>query len=154
MSFRILGTNHTSFTVSDLERTIAFMRDGLGFEVMSKAPRDPALVSRITGVQGAQMMIAFLKAPGHTLELIEYRAPADKGAIQARPCDTGFAHIAFNVDDAVAAVAALERYSVKPIAAPVPIDQGPNKGRKVVYLRDWDGITIELIEAGNKEMAT
>jgi catechol 2,3-dioxygenase-like lactoylglutathione lyase family enzyme len=103
-------------------------------------------VSRITGVEGADMMIAFLKAPGHTLELIEYRAPADKGRVSARPCDTGFAHVAFNVDDAEAAVAAAEPYGLKPISQPVTIDQGPNKGRKVVYLRDWDGVTIELIQ--------
>jgi catechol 2,3-dioxygenase-like lactoylglutathione lyase family enzyme len=150
MSFRILGTNHTSFTVSNLDRTVGFFRDCLGFEVTSKAPRDPALVSRITGVEGADMMIAFLKAPGHTLELIEYRAPASKGAVKARPCDTGFAHVAFNVDDAAAAVAACEGYGVRPIAPPVTIDQGPNKGRRVVYLRDWDGVTIELIEVAAK----
>ena len=81
---------------------------------------------------------------------IEYRAPARKGAVSARPCDTGFAHIAFNVDDAEAAVAAAERYDVKPISPPVAIDQGPNKGRKVVYLRDWDGVTMELIEVKNQ----
>jgi glyoxylase I family protein len=150
MTFRVLGTNHTSFTVSNLDRTLAFFRDCLGFELISKAPRDPALVSRITGVEGADMMIAFVKAPGHTLELIEYRAPASKGAVKARPCDTGFAHVAFNVDDAVAAVAAVERYGVKPIAAPVTIDQGPNKGRKVVYVRDWDGVTLEFIEVATK----
>lgn len=147
MSFRILGTNHTSFTVSDLERSIAFLRDCLGFKVVSKAPRDPALVSRITGVAGADMMIAFVKAPGHTLELIEYRAPATKGKVSARPCDTGFAHVAFNVDDAQAAVDAASGYGVQAICAPVTIDQGPNKGRKVVYVRDWDGITFEFIEA-------
>ena len=150
MSFRILGTNHTSFTVSDLERSIAFLRDGLGFELISKAPRDPALVSHITGIEGAEVVIAFVKAPGHTLELIEYRAPADRNAVRPRPCDSGFSHVAFNVDDVPAAVAAVERYGVKPIAPPVAIDQGPNKGRKVVYLRDWDGITIELIEATPK----
>src|SRR5688572_33055626 len=150
MSFRILGPNHTSFTVSNLERTITFLHDCLGFELISRAPRDPALVSRITGVEGADMMIAFLKAPGHTLELIEYRAPASRGAISARPCDTGFAHIAFNVDDAAAAVAAVERYGVKPIAPPVTIDQGPNKCRRAVYVRDWDGVTIEFIEVATK----
>jgi catechol 2,3-dioxygenase-like lactoylglutathione lyase family enzyme len=148
MSFCVLGTNHTSFTVSNLDRTIGFLRDCLGFEVLSKAPRDPALVSRITGVEGAEMMIAFMKAPGHTLELIEYRAPATKGKVNARPCDTGFAHVAFNVDDVDAAVAATAQYGVKPISPPVTIDQGPNKGRKVCYLRDWDGVTIELIEVG------
>ena len=30
--FRVLSTNHTSFTVSDLDRTVAFFRDALGFE--------------------------------------------------------------------------------------------------------------------------
>ena len=147
MSFRILGTNHTSFTVSNLDRSIGFLRDCLGFELLSKAPRDAALVSHITGVEGAEVMIAFLKAPGHTLELIEYRAPAARRTVSSRPCDSGFAHIAFNVDDVPAAVEAVKQYGVKPIAAPIAIDQGPNKGRKVVYLRDWDGITIELIEA-------
>jgi catechol 2,3-dioxygenase-like lactoylglutathione lyase family enzyme len=146
VSFRVLGTNHTSFTVSSLERSIAFLCDGLGFELVSKAPRNPALVSHITGVEGADVVIAFLKAPGHTLELIEYRAPGAKDRVNARPCDTGFAHVAFNVDDVPAAVEAAAHYGVRPIAPPVAIDQGPNKGRKVVYLRDWDGITIELIE--------
>ena len=123
MTFRVLGTNHTSFTVSDLERSIGFWRDCLGCELISKAPRDPGLVSRITGVAGA---------------------------VKARPCDTGFAHVAFNVDDAAAAVAAAERYGVKPVSQPVTIDQGPNQGRRVVYLRDWDGITIEMIEVAAK----
>jgi catechol 2,3-dioxygenase-like lactoylglutathione lyase family enzyme len=38
MTFRVLGTNHTSFTVSDLERSIGFWRDCLGCELISKAP--------------------------------------------------------------------------------------------------------------------
>ena len=42
--FNILATNHTSFTVSNLDRTVAFFRDALGFEVTSKAPRNPALI--------------------------------------------------------------------------------------------------------------
>jgi len=33
MGFKVVGTNHTSFTVSDLERTLGLFRDGLGFEV-------------------------------------------------------------------------------------------------------------------------
>jgi len=37
-SFKILSTNHTSFTVSDLEWSLSFFRDILGFEVTSKGP--------------------------------------------------------------------------------------------------------------------
>ncbi len=146
MGFRIVSTNHTSFTVSSLDRSIPFFRDCLGFELVSRAPRDPAIVQRITGVDGADMEIAFLRGPGHTVELIEYKAPAKKGRVEARPCDTGFAHLAFNVDDADAAVAAVAPFGVQAISAPVAINAGPNKGRKVVYVRDWDGVTLEFIE--------
>ena len=34
-AFKIIATNHTSFTVSDLDRSLAFFRDALGFEVTS-----------------------------------------------------------------------------------------------------------------------
>ena len=147
MSFRIPAPTIRALPSRTSIAVIGFLRDCLGFELISKAPRDAALVSHITGVEGAEVMIAFLKAPGHTLELIEYRAPAARRTVSSRPCDSGFAHVAFNVDDVPAAVEAVKHYGVKPIAAPIAIDQGPNKGRKVVYLRDWDGITIELIEA-------
>jgi catechol 2,3-dioxygenase-like lactoylglutathione lyase family enzyme len=146
-TFRVMGTNHTSFTVSSLDRTIAFFRECLGFDLVSRAPRNPDLVSRITGVAGAEVTIAFLRGPGHTIELIEYGAPGDRGKVIARPCDAGFAHVAFNVDNVDAAVEAAERFGVKPVAPPVAIDQGPNRGRKVVYVRDADGVTVEFIEA-------
>jgi glyoxylase I family protein len=150
MGFRIVSTNHTSFTVSSLDRSVAFFRDCLGFELVSRAPRDPAIVRQITGVPDADMEIAFLRGPGHTLELIEYKAPAAKGRVEARPCDTGFAHLALNVDDAQAAVDTVAAFGVKAISAPVAINAGPNTGRKVVYVRDWDGVTLEFIETARQ----
>ncbi|MBP80341.1 MAG: bleomycin resistance protein, partial [Acidiferrobacteraceae bacterium] len=57
----ILSTNHTSFTVSDLDRSIAFFEDVLGFEVTSKAPRSPEVIARVTGIKGAQVMIAYVR---------------------------------------------------------------------------------------------
>ena len=144
--FKVLATNHTSFTVSDLERSLAFYRDGLGFEVTSIAPRDPALIQAITGVEGAALNIAYVRGPGHSLELIQYDTPADKGKVESRPCDTGFAHIAFDVDDMDAAVATAAEYDVRPIGQIAVIDKGPNAGGRVCYLRDADGCTIEFIE--------
>ena len=145
-SFKVLATNHTSFTVSDMDRSIAFFRDGLGFEVTSRAPRDPALIQAITGVDGAELEIAFVRGPGHSLELIEYQKPDDKGQVMPRPCDTGFTHVAFDVDNIDAAIETAEEFAVKPIGQVVTIDKGPNAGGRVCYLRDPDGITIEFIE--------
>jgi catechol 2,3-dioxygenase-like lactoylglutathione lyase family enzyme len=145
MRFKVLSANHTSFTVSSLDRSLAFFRDCLGFQLVSRAARDPAIVSRVTGVDGADMEIAFVRGPGQVVELIEYKAPASKGRVVARPCDTGFAHLALDVDDVDAAVAEAARFGVNAVNPPLAIDQGPNKGKKVVYLRDWDGVTLEFI---------
>jgi catechol 2,3-dioxygenase-like lactoylglutathione lyase family enzyme len=144
--FRVLATNHTSFTVSNLDLTLAFFRDALGFEVTSRAPRDPRLIESITGVAGAEVEIAYVRGPGHDLELIEYRGPADRARVRPRPCDVGFAHVAYDVDDIDAAVAGAARHAFEPVGPPTEIDRGPNRGGRVVYLRDRDGITVELIE--------
>ena len=91
-------------------------------------------------------MIAYVRAPGHSIELIQYLRPDCQARPHPRPCDAGFAHLAFDVDNIESAVAAAEDYGVAPIAAPYITDAGPNAGGKVVYLRDPDGITIELIQ--------
>ncbi|MEZ5098561.1 MAG: VOC family protein [Thermoleophilia bacterium] len=142
----IRATNHTSFTVSDVQRSLAFFRDVIGLELVSLAPRDPALIEVVVGVPGAQVRVAYLTGHGHTIELIEYTAPADRGHVRPRPCDVGFAHVAYDVSDLDAAIAACAPHGVAPISPPASVDAGPNAGLRVAYLRDPDGITIELIE--------
>ena len=144
--FKVLSTNHTSFTVSNLDRTLAFFRDALGFGVTSKAPRDPDAIERITGVEGSEVMIAYVRGPGHSIELIEYLAPAGRGKVESRPCDTGFAHVAYDVDDLDAAMAAAIKHGFSARGSVYSVDQGPNAGARVVYLVDEDGITVEFIE--------
>ena len=145
--FTVTGTNHTSFTVSDLDRTVAFFCDALGFALLNKSPRDPAAIRHITGVNGADIVVAYIQGPGHRLELIQYTGPADRQTLRPRPCDVGFAHVAYDVDDIDAAIAACAPHGVIPINPPTGIDKGPNAGGRVVYLRDIDGVTIEFIQA-------
>jgi catechol 2,3-dioxygenase-like lactoylglutathione lyase family enzyme len=145
--FKVLSTNHTSFTVSDLDRSVAFFRDVLGFEVTSKAPRNPDVVSRVTGIPGTRMMIAYVRGAGHSLELIQYLGPEEgRGRVRALPCDVGFAHVAYDVDDIEAAIAASAEHEVRLVGEVAVIDQGPNTGGKVAYLQDRDGVTIEYIQ--------
>ena len=144
---RVRATNHTSFTVSDLDRSIAFFSEVLGFEMVNRALRDPKLISSITGIPGADIEVAYIQGPGHRLELIQYHGPSERSQVDSRPCDSGFAHVAYDVDDVDAAVAASAPHQVLPIGEVTVIDKGPNAGRKVVYLRDPDGVTIEYIEA-------
>ena len=144
--FKVLRTNHTSFTVSDLDNMIGFFCDGLGFELLSRAPRDPQIIEKVTGVDGAKLEIAFVQGPGHRIELIQYLGPPDRKRIESRPCDTGFAHVAYDVDNIEAAIITARNYTFEPLGDPITIDKGPNTGSRVVYLRNHDGISIEFIE--------
>ncbi len=144
--FNISATNHTSFTVSDLDRSLGFFCDVLGFDLLNRGPRDPDFIERVVAIPGADIEVAYIQAPGHRLELIQYHGPGGRRQVEARPCDSGFAHVAFDVDDIDAAVAASKKVGVLPLGPPQDLDRGPNKGGRVVYTRDADGITIEFIQ--------
>src|SRR6266699_3197599 len=99
MTFRIIATDHTGFTVANLERSLAFWQDVLGFELSHRPHQTGELASEITGIPGAEISIAVLKGYGHKIELLEYLAPSDRKHVDVRPCDVGSVHVAFNVDN-------------------------------------------------------
>ncbi len=140
----IEGCNHTSFTVNDLDRSLAFYRDVLEMEVVSYAGRPAEYVREATGVDAA-MKVAYLKGYGLTLELIEYVDSPKKGAVSA--CDNiGACHTCFNVSDMARMVALLKERGVKTRPAPTIIPAGSNKGGLVLYVYDPDGVVVEFIQ--------
>jgi catechol 2,3-dioxygenase-like lactoylglutathione lyase family enzyme len=146
-SFRILAADHTGITVSNLERSLAFWRDVLGFELSHTAHQTGALAREITGVAGAEIKLAVLKASGgHKIELLEYLAPSDRKHVDLRPCDVGSVHVALLVDDLDAVLNAIAASGWKAAGKPQTLKTGPNAGKRVVYVRDPDGITIELMQ--------
>lgn len=143
---QVKGTNHTSFTVKSLDRALALFVDGLGFELLSRAPRDRTAIERITGVAGGDVTIAFVQGPSHRVELIEYRAPDGRGHAVPRPCDAGFSHLALDVADMDAVLTLAETHGLTLMGEVYAIDQGPNAGRRVAYFRDDNGLTLEFLE--------
>lgn len=155
MSFRIVAADHTGVTVSNLEKSLAFWRDVLGFELSHRAHQKGELAEQITGVIGAEILIAVVKAPGHKIELLEYRAPQDRRQEkELRPCDVGSVHIALtveNLDDLLETIAAS---GWKAAGKPQTLSIGPNAGKRVVYVRDPDGTTIEFMEMPKRDSST
>lgn len=143
--FKVLGFNHTGFVVTDLDRAIGFFRDLLGFAVLSRAPRDPALMERMTRLPQPRLEIVHLQGPGHRIELVHYATNGIRNVDQPRVYDDGAAHVALDVDDVDAAVAAAAAHGLELIGAVITIDAGPNRGRKVCYLQSAYGLSIELI---------
>ena len=152
-SFQILGADHTGITVSNLERSLAFWRDVLGFELSHTAHQTGAMAKEITGVASAELKLAVLRAPGgHKIELLEYLAPPDRKRLALKPCDVGSVHVALLVDDLDAVLESIAASGWKAAGEPQTLETGPNAGKRVVYVRDPDGTTIEFMQpASNKD---
>jgi catechol 2,3-dioxygenase-like lactoylglutathione lyase family enzyme len=148
--FRIRAVDHTGITVSNLERSLAFWRDVLGFELSHRPHQTGELASEITGVPGAEISIAVLKGYGHKIELLEYLAPPDRKKIDIRPCDVGFVHVALAVDNLDAVLNTIAASGWKASGKPQTLAAGPNAGKRVIYVRDPDGTTIEFMQINGR----
>src|SRR5947207_13184562 len=142
-----ISADHTGITVSNLERSLEFWRDVLGFEFSHSAHQKGDLAQEITGVDGAEIKLAVLKTPGgHNIELLQYLAPADHKRATLRPCDVGSVHLALLVNDLDAVLAQIAASGSEAAGKPQTLSKGPNAGKRVVYVRDPDGTTIEFMQ--------
>lgn len=145
-TFQIIAADHTGITVANLERSLVFWRDVLGFQLSHCPHQSGQLASEITGVAGAEISIAVLKGYGHKIELLEYLAPSDRKRIVLRPCDVGSVHVAFTVDNLDAILERVAASGWRAAGSPQTLKSGPNAGKRVVYVCDPDGTTIEFME--------
>lgn len=143
--------SHVGLTVTNIDRVIGFLCTGLGLPLLDRSPRDPTTVQHIVGVPGANTDHAYVQAPNTRIELIRYISPHDAKIVRVRPCDTGSAHVAMSVTDIDRTLKVAAQYDFTPIAEPVAVHAGPNRGNYLVYLRDPEGLTFEMIGPRNED---
>ena len=144
----ITGFNHTSFTVADIDRSVRFWTEMLGFKAASVSSREGSWQEEVTGVPGASLMVAHLYGYGHHIEFIQYLTGAAKG-VPPQPSLAGAAHICLEVDD-------VERTWNELLAAGASgqgkiayVNTESASGCLAGYIRDPNGIIIELLELKN-----
>ena len=140
--------HHTGFTVSNLDRSVAFYRDLLGCEVLATQEKEGGYLAAIVGYPNAHVRMAHLRVPGgeHVIELFEYLAPEGDNA-DVGPGNVGSSHLCFVVDDLPGTYERLRELGVDSfVSPPVEVDTGVNRGGCALYLRDPDGITVELFQ--------
>jgi catechol 2,3-dioxygenase-like lactoylglutathione lyase family enzyme len=128
------GLHHVSFTVSDLQRSLAFYRL-LGF-----APERTIVVDDAAYI-GGQMRSAFMTTVGVRLELREYGASGAQRPPEEQ--DVGSSHIALEVADIAEWFHRLSAAGVHFLSAPLHSDTA---AAKWVFLLDPDGLPVELVE--------
>ena len=138
----VTSYGHTSFTVSDIETTIAFYVEQLGLTLTRRWERTGPEIEALTGVDGDRLAMALVECEGLQLELIQYVGGAGV-ILDPTINNVGAAHIAFEVSNVDTFCERLVRNGVKLYGTPATL---PTPSVRGVYISDPDGITIELSE--------
>lgn len=144
MTFSAL--DHVGFAVSDLDRSIEWYTEFLQQPPSLRKVWDVEYVGRIVGYPGCRMDCAFWRLPGGTiLELLHYLEPK-AGRVDMETYNAGNAHLCLVTDDLAAEFERLRGFVEFQDPDPVEIPWGPYTGGFACYLRDPDGISIELLQ--------
>lgn len=140
----VLHTEHTGLTVSSLDEALEFWCGVMGFELVARKDLGTGpLVENIVGVPGADLQIATVRTPGgHKIELLEYRAPADRKVYQPRSCDVGSVHLTFAVSDIDEMIARVEAAKWRLLG----VTQTLPTGTRAAYVRGPEGHTMEFMQ--------
>jgi catechol 2,3-dioxygenase-like lactoylglutathione lyase family enzyme len=145
---RVAGLNHVSVTVRDMERSLAFWRDGLGLPLTGRGVVEREHLDRIVGLEQTVIEWAELALPRGMIELFRYvRPPGADLTRPHRPNDPGSVHICLEVVGVDAILASLKQrgYASRSPSA-VTIPDGDWAGWRDVYVESPDGVIVELSE--------
>lgn len=148
--FKVLKSNHTGLTVSNLERSLAFWHELLSFPILYQHVAAGTIPSTLLQVPNAEIKVAMLQIPGsdHRIELEEYTSPsaAEQKVFKPRCCDVGSVHVALEVKGLDALLEKIKAADWVSLSEPQGASKGRYAGWRLVFIRGPDGETVELME--------
>lgn len=139
------GVHHVGFTVADADRSSAFYQRYFNLRELGRWSLSGETISRAVAVPDTELLAVLLATDDEHLviELIQYLAPVGR-SFDRDNNDVGSAHLCFQVDDLATLVDQMTADGVT-INAPI---QEQVEGTPMIYLRDPDGINIEVLQPG------
>jgi catechol 2,3-dioxygenase-like lactoylglutathione lyase family enzyme len=136
--------SHVGICVRDVERSLRFWCDGLGFE--------KAEVFDIVGEFGPSLEVEgevkvtsqFVRKGSMAIELLDYESPGVMGEPSSRRNQLGLTHMSFVVDDIDGAAAHLVSCGGTIIESTRYVSEDPN-AVQILFLTDPDGTRVELL---------
>jgi catechol 2,3-dioxygenase-like lactoylglutathione lyase family enzyme len=144
MTYRTL--DHVGFTVSDLDRSVEWYTRLLGEDPVLRKVWEAGYIGSVVGYADCSMDVAVWELPNDTyLELIQYLTPP-AGRVDMETYNAGNGHLCLVTEDIDADYERLGEHARFRSAEPIEIPWGPYEGGRVCYLRDPDGISVELMQ--------
>jgi catechol 2,3-dioxygenase-like lactoylglutathione lyase family enzyme len=137
-------SSHMGLCVTDLDRSLRFWCDGLGFELDERFDLTDTLapgLAEALEVQAPVDLVSQMIVMGEwKFELLYYATPKPQGAPSATRGQLGFSHMSFWVDDVDAAAQRLVEYG----GTILPTTRS-NPGIPIQFVADPDGVRVELM---------
>jgi len=144
MASERVAFSHCGLCVADLERSIRFYCDGLGFEQAEGYDLDdgavPGLADALEVSSPVALRSQMITRESLKLELLAYETPAPTGVPSTSRGQLGLTHLTFIVDDIDLVAARLVRHGGQVLDA-----TDVSVGVRLLFLADPDGTRIELI---------
>ncbi len=139
----VQSIRHTGIVVEDLDRSLTFYRDLLGFRVSKQMEESGKYIDTILALGGATVTTAKMAAPdGQLIELLKFHSHQKQGNPRGI-CDIGITHIAFTVEDIEQVYKRLVQSGITFLSTPQSSSDGY---AKVAFCRAPEGTFIELVE--------
>jgi catechol 2,3-dioxygenase-like lactoylglutathione lyase family enzyme len=149
----ISGFDHITIVVSNLELSVKFYTDLLGFEETGRAPLEGKWIDAILRTEGVDAEVVYLVPPDKEprLELLCFRSPRGEPiAKNALPNTIGLRHVAFQVDDIASFISRLKAADVPllsdPVTLPADVESGASKQKTLCYFLDPDSVLLEAAQ--------
>jgi catechol 2,3-dioxygenase-like lactoylglutathione lyase family enzyme len=135
--------SHIGICVSDLQRSLRFYCDGLGFEKGEAFPIDSTFAEALEVPGDTTLTSQFIRREGLAVELLHFTAPEPTGRPSAHRNQLGLTHLSFYVDDVDLAAAALVAVG----GTILETTRTTTDGIDLMFLHDPDGVRVELMKA-------
>lgn len=142
----IIRLDHVGFGVTDMDRSVTFYKDILGFNKVIYDIEGESAMSKLVGEPlRRRLVMLHNENDGGCIELIQAFPPfkARPLSLESRWGDIGLMEMGVEVKDIDKVCQTLVEKKVRFICAPGPVKQ---LNAKHAYIRDPDGLMIELIE--------
>ena len=142
MGLELHAVSHIGLCVSDLDRSMSFYRDLLGFRERNRIEVRGPLASQLLQLAEVELEAIYLERDGLVLELLAYRSPGTLAGPSPRPMNqTGLTHLSLQASDPGGLLDEFRQRGVEVREATVV-----RLGDRVVafLLQDPDGQTLEI----------
>jgi catechol 2,3-dioxygenase-like lactoylglutathione lyase family enzyme len=143
----ITRVHHHTFTVSDMDRSIPFYRDVLGFKLIADVMREnvPAY-DKVMGMENVKVRVAMFNDPAGTMvALLHYHHPLPRKREMGNVF-VGSSVLAVQTDDIHADYARWVKAGVRFQSEPVDVIRDGKLAVRIAYAFDPDGLVIELYQ--------